>query len=218
MAKDKILPELGELFKLNLRLEIKSRRILENIRFSEGDHAMKIYWISLLSLLALVVTSCGSHQADEKDPNSPSSTPQEVTSPKFISSSSENNSPPPQLPEPTTGSVVITNTTVTPALSTPPNYMITPDPAFENLAQQAKEDLATRLNIDIDQIVLLKVVPAKWPYDSVGCPLSKTKSANVPEYQILLKADDQIYMYHTDGDSQVGICNVKLPTEIRSLP
>jgi len=213
MAKDKILPELGELFKLNLRLEIKSRRILENIRISEGDHAMKIYWISLL-----VVTSCGPHQADEKDPNSPSSTPQEVTSPKLISNSPENGSPPSQLPEPTIGSVVITNTTATPAFSTSPNYMITPDPAFENLAQQAKEDLATRLNIDIDQIVLLKVVPAKWPYDSVGCPLSKTKSANVPEYQILLKADDQIYMYHTDGDSQVGICNVKLPTEIRSLP
>ena len=64
----------------------------------------------------------------------------------------------------------------------------------------------------------MKVVPAKWPYDSLGCPLSKTENANTPGYQILLITNDEVYAYHTDGKVLIGLCSVKPPNEIRTLP
>lgn len=178
---------------------------------------MKTRWIPLLSLLALVLAGCGSYQADEQIQDSAPSIPQEFPS-KEPSVPSTNDSSRPQFPAPTVGSVVITNTTETPISSITSDYNITPDPAFENLTQQAREDLAGRLNIDIDQIVLFKVVSATWPYDGLGCPLTNTEKTDTPGFQILLIANNQEYAYHTDGKDLIGLCSVKPPNEIRTLP
>jgi len=132
----------------------------------------------------------------------------------------ENDSNLPQLPVPTIGSVVITNTTVTPESLESSASALTPTPALQELAEKARADLADRLKVSVDQIDLLKIVPAKWPYDSVGCPLPQDGSidTSTPGYQILLDANDEQYMYHTDGKDWIGFCNVKPPNEIRTLP
>jgi hypothetical protein len=126
----------------------------------------------------------------------------------------------PPLPAPTVGSVVITNASETPAAPATSASALTPTPVLQKLAEQAREDLARRLSVSIDQIELFKVVPAKWPYDSIGCPLPGGESVETatPGYQILLLANDQEYMYHTDGKDLLGLCNVKPPNEIRTLP
>jgi hypothetical protein len=103
-----------------------------------------------------------------------------------------------------------------PPITTPETGEQTENP----LVMQAKEDLADRLKVRIDQIDLLKVVQAKWPYDSIGCPLPNgvTIDTSTPGYQILLNANDEQYLYHTDGKDWVVPCVVKPPNEIRTLP
>jgi hypothetical protein len=94
------------------------------------------------------------------------------------------------------------------------------EPAFEGLAQQARQDLANRLTLEVNQVEFLKVVPAKWPYDPVGCPPleGKQMDENNPGYQILLTANGQTYTYHTDGKDWIVLCNLRMPNEIRTLP
>jgi len=180
-------------------------------------------WISIFSLLSIVLVSCGSARASIKQPqalsakdNQPEHNPPQETS----SSSSENSSSLPLPPAPTQGSVVITNTTGTPASTSFQEYTIPLDPTFQNVAQQARQDLASRLKLALDRVDLVKVIPAEWPYDKLGCPLPEGKQvdADHPGYQILLKASGQMYTYHTDGKEWVVFCNVKPPNEIRTLP
>ena len=105
--------------------------------------------------------------------------------------------------------------------NTPPNTSTTADEQTINpLVAQAKADLADRLKVSTDQIELLKVVQAKWPYDSIGCllPNGVNIDTSTPGYQILLNANDEQYMYHTDGKDWVVPCTVKPPNEIRTLP
>jgi hypothetical protein len=184
---------------------------------------MKFHQILLLIFLALVLVGCRASQASDRQSRprleedaQPQQNPSQEQSPDSLESEYDL----PHLPVPTVGSVVITNTTATPispetSASGPP-----PTPALQKLAEQAREDLANRLNINIVKIELAKIVPAKWPYDSLGCPLPESGSVDTstPGYQILLKADDQVYTYHTDGEGWIGLCNVKPPNEIRTLP
>jgi hypothetical protein len=67
---------------------------------------------------------------------------------------------------------------------------------------------------------LIQVVPAKWPYDNLGCPPHEGKQVdeNNPGYQILLTANRQTYTYQTDGKDWIVLCNLRLPNEIRTLP
>ena len=181
---------------------------------------MRTRWISLIVLLALTLAGCGgSYQAGEQAQEPAPGIPKEPPSQESVASSSENTAMP-KLPAPTIGAVVITNTTATPLSSTVFALTPTSDPAFQGLTQQAREDLAKRLSMSVNRIDLLKIVPARWPYDSLGCPLAGTKNAdaNTPGYQILLMAGDQVYAYHTDGKELFGLCNVKPPNEIRTLP
>jgi len=94
------------------------------------------------------------------------------------------------------------------------------DPTFQSLTEQARQDLANRLKLEFDQVDYLKIVPARWPYDKLGCPLPEGKNIdeNNPGYQILLAANGQTYTYHTDGKDWIVLCNVKPPNEIRTLP
>ena len=184
---------------------------------------MRTSWISLFSLLSLVLVSCGSVRASIRQSQplpAEDNKPQKIPSPEAQPGSDGNGSSLPLPPAPTAGSVVITNTTATPISSDSPEYSIPLDATFQSLAQQARDDLANRLIIDVNKVDFLKVVTAKWPYDNLGCPLPEGKrlDANNPGYQILLKANGQMYTYHTDGKDWIVLCNVKPPNEIRTLP
>lgn len=171
---------------------------------------MKTLWVSLAILLALSLFGCGSSQAlFGLSQSLPADDIHPQASPSL-----------PQIPVPTVGSVVITNTTATPISSASSASALTPDLNLQGLAQQARQDLANQLNMAIDKIEFLKVVPAKWPYDNVGCPLSDEEriDTSITGYQILLSANNQVYIYHTDGKDWIGLCTIKPPDEIRTLP
>jgi hypothetical protein len=200
-----------------------SKRLNFTKRNTKGGCLMKLYWILPLMILALTLVSCNASPVSAEQPQSqptadtrPRKGP--IQEPAINSPGSDSNLP--QLPAPTVGSVVITNTTATPVSPGTSASALTPTPALQELAEKAKTDLADRLKVSVDQIDLLKIVPAKWPYDSVGCPLPDGVSidTSTPGYQILLNANDEQYMYHTDGKSWIGLCNVKPPNEIRTLP
>jgi hypothetical protein len=184
---------------------------------------MKLYWILPLMILAFTLAGCNASpvSAEQSQPQPAADTrPQKGPIQEPTINPPESDSNPPQLPAPTVGSIVITNTTATPVSPESSASALTPTPALQELAEKAKADLADRLKVSIDQIDLLKIVPAKWPYDSVGCPLPDGGSidTSTPGYQILLNANDEQYMYHTDGKNWIGLCNVKPPNEIKTLP
>ena len=115
---------------------------------------MSTRWILLISLLSLTLGSCGgSPQAAIGKP--PDLAPLDPPSQNPTSDSSKSGPSLPQLPAPTIGSVVITNTTETPISSTLSASALTSNPILESLAQRARQDLANRLKINVNQIDFL---------------------------------------------------------------
>jgi hypothetical protein len=184
---------------------------------------MKFHRILLVILLAPTLVSCGVSQspARQSQPQPAEDTRLQKGPLQEPSMDSPESDPTlSKLPAPTVGSVVITNTTRTLISTETSTSALTPTPDLQELAEEARRDLARRLNIDVVHVELDKIVPAKWPYDSIGCPLPTGESIDTSAsgYQIILKANDQQYMYHTDGEDWVGLCSVKPPNEIRTLP
>jgi hypothetical protein len=79
---------------------------------------------------------------------------------------------------------------------------------FEALVRQAKEDLATRQGIGLDQIKLLEVREVVWPDSSLGCPEEGTNYQQVPQAGLLIRlgAGDRMYFYHGDTTQAPFLC------------
>jgi hypothetical protein len=94
------------------------------------------------------------------------------------------------------------------------------DPGLENIITQAKVDLAQQLTIDSKQIELVEVASITWPDGSLGCgkPGVEYLQVLIPGFKISLKADGQIYTYHTDTLNQIILCGEKLPIRSRPTP
>ena len=62
----------------------------------------------------------------------------------------------------------------------------------------AKEDLAQRLNLPLEEIELLSFELKEWPDGSLGCPQPGLNYTQVPQdgYLIRLLANDKTYDYH----------------------
>jgi hypothetical protein len=90
----------------------------------------------------------------------------------------------------------------TPTSSTP--Y----DPDLENLVTRAKEDLADRLSIPVDQIEVLEARSVVWPDASLGCPQPDMRYKQVPVDGALirLQADGQVFEYHSGGSRGLFLC------------
>ena len=122
-----------------------------------------------------------------------------------------------------TGSETATNTTaasrgnnidtiatgeITILLSTPiPGNLDNPAQKYVNLARQ---DLATRLNIDINQVTVNNVTALTGVDLSTGCVL-KSGQLTMPDqsvdgFEISLSAQGQDYLYHAGLDSQLILC------------
>ncbi len=91
---------------------------------------------------------------------------------------------------------------VSSAIPTPSN------PALQGLVMQAKEDLARRLSIEVDQIDLVESKAVEWPDVSLGCPEPGKVYAQVitPGYRIVLEAAGEAYEYHSDAQRRVVCC------------
>jgi len=114
----------------------------------------------------------------------------------------------------------------TPAASPSPASFEVPDGAEETIAA-VKEDLAGRLGISPDEILVVSVEAVDWPDASLGCPEPGMSYAQVvtPGYLIALEAGGERYEYHT-GDGNVVLCQepegdageaTDLPPEAASL-
>jgi hypothetical protein len=102
----------------------------------------------------------------------------------------------------------------------PPMTSSTPGPAAQELVLQAKEKLAKKLGISVEEIFLFSVEAVEWPDASLGCPQTGMAYAQVitPGYRILLEANGQVYSFHTDEANQVVLCSARGPDEIYLPP
>jgi hypothetical protein len=83
--------------------------------------------------------------------------------------------------------------------------------AVDQLSELAREDLASELGIDADDIELVEVEAVEWANSSLGCPQEGMMYLQVitPGYRLTLEADGQTYVYHTDGGQVVVHCEEK---------
>jgi hypothetical protein len=93
------------------------------------------------------------------------------------------------------------------------------DTLQSQLVKHAKEDLASRLSLDLDQISLVEAKSVFWRDASLGCPQPGMVYAQVitPGFRITLEAKGQIYDYHADKSRYVFLCETK-ETPIEPVP
>ena len=72
----------------------------------------------------------------------------------------------------------------------------------------AKERLADRLGVSVDEVTLVRVRPVEWPDASLGCPRPGVDYIQVltPGYAIWLEAAGAEYEFHTDDAQRVVVC------------
>ena len=72
----------------------------------------------------------------------------------------------------------------------------------------AKEDLANRLEIAMDEIVTVSIELVEWSDGSLGCAERGMMYIQVltPGYLILLESDGEQFEYHTDTNINVILC------------
>src|SRR5665648_364130 len=89
---------------------------------------------------------------------------------------------------------------------------LTPD--LQNLIEKAKEHLADRLSISIDEVNFIGVNDVIWPDASLGCPQDGMAYAQVltPGYLIQLEFGTIQYKYHS-GKSMQQVVHCKNPTQ-----
>ncbi len=153
---------------------------------------MRIYWISPLALLILVLVSCGpSASAVGQSPTSPATGGDAQGSPAQAPSSTIGENP--VQPTNTPGASDMT--------SLPPDK--------DRLVNLAKHDLADRLKTDLNQIALMKTMEITWPNISAGCssaPGQILTIGRVYGYRVWLEANGVEYVYHVGETGQVILC------------
>jgi hypothetical protein len=147
---------------------------------------MRVYLISLVCVLSLALSGCGTSQTPAAEsPDLPPLNPQEI--------------PTQQLPDsPTQGDA----TQMNPSL-----------PALQKLIEQAQADLAQRLSVSISDISLVDAKEVTWPDGSLGCPQPGMFYTQVltPGYLIELKYDIRHFEYHAGKAGSLTYCENPLP-------
>ncbi|HWQ13925.1 MAG TPA: hypothetical protein VNL77_14090 [Roseiflexaceae bacterium] len=82
------------------------------------------------------------------------------------------------------------------------------DATGQAMVEKAKQDLARLLEIDVQEITVIRAEPVEWNDSSLGCPQPDASYLQVitPGYQIELSAQGQPYTYHTDTSGVVIRC------------
>jgi hypothetical protein len=78
----------------------------------------------------------------------------------------------------------------------------------ERVIQLARQDLAQKLNVPIDEIREVSVEAVEWPDTSLGCPQPGMMYAQMitPGFKVVLAAKGQTVEYHTDSGRHVVSC------------
>lgn len=72
----------------------------------------------------------------------------------------------------------------------------------------AVEDLARLLDLDVSQIDVVGFGEAEWPDTGLGCPEPEETALPIvtPGYKITLEVEDVRYVYHTDQNLNLVLC------------
>jgi hypothetical protein len=92
-----------------------------------------------------------------------------------------------------------------------------PAPASREIVAAAVDDLAGRLTVAPDSIVVLLAEGVTWPDNSIGCPLRDRQYFDDPVEgtRVHLVARGELYRYHTGGDrTQPFLCDISLKSEV----
>ncbi len=101
-----------------------------------------------------------------------------------------------------------------PSQATPaPTAQLTVIPASEapQAALNARQDLAQKLNIPVDEITIVSVEEVEWPDGCLGAHIEGIMCIQVitPGYRVILEANGELYDYHTnEKGSQVILAAV----------
>jgi hypothetical protein len=112
----------------------------------------------------------------------------------------------PLLPTPKIGDKEIVMPTI------PPLDIVPIGPDDDKMVAVAKADLAQRLGVADEDIVVKSVEEKEWPDTSLGCPQEGMRYLQVitPGLRIVLTVAGQDYEYHTDLIRAV-LCSPQLP-------
>jgi hypothetical protein len=82
------------------------------------------------------------------------------------------------------------------------------DPTLQKLVMQAKEDLAKRLAISVEQIDLVEFQSVVWPDKSMGCPQPGMAYIQVQQDGMLIRllTGGRVYEYHSGGNHPPFLC------------
>lgn len=112
-----------------------------------------------------------------------------------------------------------------PPSNTPGDTQMPPSPptpsqaGLQSLIDKAKKDLARRLSISTDEIVLLQAKSVSWPDASLDCPRPGQfyPTGRVPGFQIWLALERTEYIYNMDFNGTAILCpelNPSVPDSI----
>lgn len=141
---------------------------------------MRTRWVWLISMFSLLIGSCGISQAGtELPPSNPEIAPSE------------------DLPE-----------NPLELERTPGSTEMPSAPPVEKFVALTKQDLATRLGIEVDKITLVKTAEKLWLNAALGCPRPGVfyVQGRVPGFQIWLEVEGNEYVYNTDFNGAVILC------------
>ena len=104
-------------------------------------------------------------------------------------------------------------------MPTPEHETPSYDPAMEPLVQIARQDLAVRLGIAIDEIEVLEAQGVVWGDTSMGCPHPDMGYLQVPQDGALIRLSvgGREYNYHSGGNRPPFLCETPLPND-KSTP
>lgn len=98
-------------------------------------------------------------------------------------------------------------TQMTPSLPTPA------DGGLQSLIETAKADLAQRLAVSVNEIILVEATSVVWPDASLGCPQEGMAYAQVltPGYLIRLESGNKEFEYHASKGTFITYCENPSP-------
>lgn len=97
---------------------------------------------------------------------------------------------------------------------TPEVSEIPSNPALvEKFISLSKKDLASRLQIDENEVILVQTEEMVWPNAALGCPDPGKVYAQgrVPGFQIWLETGGLKYVYNTDRSGTIILCMLEKP-------
>ncbi|MBO9374621.1 MAG: hypothetical protein J7459_14840 [Chloroflexus sp.] len=91
------------------------------------------------------------------------------------------------------------------------------DGALKAQIDQAKQDLAQRLGVDVSTIEVVQVAAVTWPDGALGCPRPGMVYIQVliDGLFVQLRVGDQLYNYHGDGQNPLFLCDAQFGPQVR---